>query len=97
MPEERKPSFASDYMEGAHPLILERLARTNLEKTAGYGLDEYSESARSRIREACGTPERETPEGQKNISGEDEQGDGGHGCEDEYRRSRRGREAERAS
>lgn len=28
-------SFASDYMEGAHPEILQRLAQTNLEQTAG--------------------------------------------------------------
>ena len=46
-------SFASDYMEGAHPLILQRLLETNMQKTAGYGLDEYSESAREKIRAAC--------------------------------------------
>ena len=56
---ERKPSFASDYMEGAHPLILERLAQTNLLKSPGYGTDEFSQSARALIREACGTPEAE--------------------------------------
>ena len=50
-------SFASDYMEGAHPSILQRLMETNLEKTAGYGLDEYSESARAKIRTACAAPE----------------------------------------
>ena len=54
-----KLSFASDYMEGAHPAILERLAATNLLKTAGYGQDEYSESARAKIREACEAPEAE--------------------------------------
>ena len=26
-------SFASDYMEGAHPLILQRLLETNMQKT----------------------------------------------------------------
>ena len=52
-----KLSFASDYMEGAHPAILKRLLETNLEKTPGYGLDGYSESARGRIRAACGAPE----------------------------------------
>ncbi len=56
-PVKEKLSFASDYMEGAHPLILERLMKTNLEKTAGYGLDEYSESARQKIRKACNAPE----------------------------------------
>ena len=50
-------TFASDYMEGAHPLILQRLLETNLVKSAGYGLDEYSEAAREKIRAACGTPE----------------------------------------
>ena len=54
---ENKLSFASDYMEGAHPLILQRLMETNLLKTAGYGLDEYSESAREKIRAACRAPE----------------------------------------
>ena len=49
--------FSSDYLEGAHPAILKRLTETNLEKTAGYGLDEYSESARQKIREACKAPE----------------------------------------
>ena len=57
MKAQKKLSFTSDYMEGAHPLILRKLAETNLEKTAGYGLDEYSESARKKIRAACGTPE----------------------------------------
>jgi threonine aldolase len=45
--------FASDYMEGAHPEIMRRLAETNLEKTAGYGADEYSAAASEKIRAAC--------------------------------------------
>ena len=49
--------FASDYMDGAHPAILNRLLETNLEHTAGYGLDPYSESARNKIRAACQAPE----------------------------------------
>ena len=48
--------FASDYMEGAHPAIMARLMETNLEKSVGYGLDEYSEAARAKIREACRCP-----------------------------------------
>ncbi len=52
-----KLSFASDYMEGAHPLILQRLLETNMRKTAGYGFDEFSESAKEKIRMACNTPE----------------------------------------
>lgn len=57
MREEKRLSFASDYMEGAHPAILQRLVETNLMKTAGYGLDEFSESARNKIRTACHAPE----------------------------------------
>ncbi|MCR5302822.1 MAG: low specificity L-threonine aldolase [Lachnospiraceae bacterium] len=48
-----KLSFASDYMEGAHPEILKRLIDTNMIRSAGYGFDEFSESARNRIRKAC--------------------------------------------
>ena len=29
--------FESDYLEGAHPLVLERLMQTNMEQTPGYG------------------------------------------------------------
>ena len=50
-------AFSSDYMEGAHPQILRRLTETNLLKTPGYGLDSYCESAKAKIREACGTPD----------------------------------------
>ena len=52
----RVPDFNSDYMEGAHPLILNRLIETNKEKTSGYGTDPYSERARARIREVCCAP-----------------------------------------
>lgn len=51
--------FDNDYMEGAHPRILRRLLETNLEKTPGYGCDHYCESAREKIRAACGRPEAE--------------------------------------
>ena len=49
--------FDSDYMEGAHPLILERLAQINFEKIGGYGTDEYCASAVQRIRKACDAPD----------------------------------------
>lgn len=45
--------FASDYMEGCHPNILRRLSETNHQPSAGYGLDDISDSARKRIRKAC--------------------------------------------
>lgn len=48
--------FNSDYMEGAHPLILEKLIQTNMEKTQGYGLDDYCENAKNKIRQACNCP-----------------------------------------
>ncbi len=50
----KKLSFACDYAKGAHPGILKRLVETNMMETAGYGFDEISESARNRIRKACG-------------------------------------------
>lgn len=46
--------FDSDYMAGAHPEILEALVRTNLEHTAGYGNDPYTEEAKALIRKAVG-------------------------------------------
>lgn len=48
--------FENDYAEGAHPRILERLMETNEVQTPGYGTDDYCESARNLIREACGDP-----------------------------------------
>ena len=53
MREEIVLHFASDYMEGAHPRILQRLSETNMEKTPGYGSDAYCESAKEKIRKAC--------------------------------------------
>lgn len=47
--------FDSDYMEGAHPRILERLVETNLEQTPGYGTDRFSTRARELVREAVGS------------------------------------------
>lgn len=44
----------SDYMEGCHPNILEKLAEINFEKNAGYGTDGYSKSAKEKILKACG-------------------------------------------
>lgn len=49
--------FASDYMEGAHKKILDRLYELNNVKSAGYGLDHYSEHARQKIRAACDAPD----------------------------------------
>ena len=51
-----KLKFVCDYMEGAHPAIMNELLSTNMMQTSGYGLDEFSESARDKIRKACGAP-----------------------------------------
>lgn len=47
-------SFESDYIAGAHPKILQRLVETNMECVKGYGFDVYSESAKEKIKKACG-------------------------------------------
>ena len=52
-----KLKFTCDYMEGAHPLIMDALLSTNMMQTSGYGLDEFSESARDKIRKACDAPD----------------------------------------
>ena len=54
---ENRLSFASDYMEGAHPLILQRLQENTMVKSTGYGRDTFSDSAREKIRAACQAPE----------------------------------------
>ena len=46
-------SFESDYIQGAHEKILERLAETNRGPLSGYGNDKYCESAKEKIRRAC--------------------------------------------
>ena len=48
--------FLSDYTEGAHPKILERLAETNLISQPGYGEDRFCAAAREKIRAACEKP-----------------------------------------
>ena len=49
-------SFTCDYAEGAHPKILEQLAKTNFEQLPGYGVDHYCESAKAKILAACEAP-----------------------------------------
>lgn len=46
-------AFECDYAEGALPEIIDRLSETNLVSTPGYGMDEYCESAKAKIRKAC--------------------------------------------
>lgn len=49
--------FESDYTEGCHPAILQKLIETNEEQTCGYGLDEHCDHARDLIRGLCQAPE----------------------------------------
>ena len=49
--------FNSDYLEGAHPSIMVKMAETNMVQTVGYGEDEYCEAAREKIKVACQAPE----------------------------------------
>lgn len=52
-------SFESDYIEGAHPKILEALTKTNFEQLSGYGHDKYCQSAAKKILSACNLSESE--------------------------------------
>lgn len=49
-------SFESDYIEGALPEILDALVKTNMEQLSGYGADEYTQSAKEKIKKACNCP-----------------------------------------
>ena len=46
--------FRNDYSNGAHPVIMEALCKTNLELTVGYGMDPYCQKAVALIRHLCG-------------------------------------------
>lgn len=46
--------FESDYTQGAVPEIIEKLAETNMQQTAGYGMDEYCLSASQKIKQYLG-------------------------------------------
>ncbi len=50
-------SFTCDYIEGAHPAILNRLIETNMTQVEGYGEDPFCENACTRIRQATGCPD----------------------------------------
>lgn len=48
-----KIRFESDYIEGAHPSILDALVKSNFEQHIGYGCDSYCKEAREIIRMHC--------------------------------------------
>ena len=50
-------SLDCDYNNGCHPAILRRLAETYDKKSKTYGYDEWTESAKAKIREACDDPD----------------------------------------
>ena len=50
-------SFTCDYNEGAHPEILRRLIETNMLQEDGYGDDQFSLSAKEKIRQAVDCPD----------------------------------------
>lgn len=50
-------SFLSDYNNGTHPAILQRLIETNNEKHPGYGEDVYCKNATDKIRKAIEKPQ----------------------------------------
>ena len=52
-------SFASDYIAGAHPVIMQRLLETNMENLSGYGTDQYCAQAKEKIKQAFQCPNGE--------------------------------------
>lgn len=52
-----KPLFYSDYMEGAHPYLVQVIQETIFEQNVGYGNDDYCKDAAQRIKEVFGAPD----------------------------------------
>jgi len=51
--------FCSDYQEGAHPAILQKLQEINLLQNPGYGSDDICHGAAELIKAKCGRPDAE--------------------------------------
>ena len=51
--------FVNDYSEGAHEKVLRHLIDTNMEQLSGYGTDHYCETAKEKIKKACGCEDAE--------------------------------------
>lgn len=51
--------FVNDYSEGAHEKVLQHLIETNMEQLSGYGTDRYCETAKEKIKKACGNEDAE--------------------------------------
>lgn len=52
-------NFENDYLEGAHPKILDKLLKTNMEQLSGYGNDFYTKSAIEKIKKLIKNPNAE--------------------------------------
>lgn len=50
-------SFECDYNNGAHPKVLQHLIDTNAQQSLTYGFDEWTESAKRKIRQVCQAPD----------------------------------------
>ncbi len=50
-------NFECDYLQGAHPAILQRFMDTNLDTQPGYGKDIYTQSAMEKIKAAFSCPD----------------------------------------
>ena len=51
--------FVNDYSEGAHEKVLQHLIDTNMKQLSGYGTDHYCETAKEKIKKACGCEDAE--------------------------------------
>lgn len=51
--------FESDYIQGAHPAVMQALIDSNMEPQSGYGADRFTEAAKEKIRAACACPDAE--------------------------------------
>ncbi len=51
--------FESDYIQGAHPAVMQALSDSNMEPQSGYGADRFTEAAKEKIRAACACPDAE--------------------------------------
>ena len=58
-------SFENDYNRGAHPEILRRFIETNMDMEVGYGNDSFCDSAKEKIRAACGCPDADEEKNKK--------------------------------
>ena len=52
-------NFSNDYLRGVHPAILQKLIDINMEQTAGYGFDIYTNMAKNKIKTICNCEEAE--------------------------------------